>query len=116
MTVKEIGSDIVDHVRMGKDWEAVKKHYSADIVSMEASGETASGLDALKAKHEGWSNEHEVHGVEAEGPFVNGDFFTTIYVMDVTHRPSGQRFHMKEVGLYKVVDGKVAEERFFYNM
>lgn len=116
MSILEIGTDIVEHVKQGKDWEAVEKHYSPNIVSREAGGETATGLEQLKGKHEWWAGAHEVHGVEAEGPFLNGDRFTTIYVMDVADKASGQRFKMKEVGLYTVVDGKITEESFFYTM
>jgi ketosteroid isomerase-like protein len=36
------------------------------------------------------------------------------FTMDVTPK-GGQRMSMDEVGLYTVKDGKVVEERFFFN-
>jgi hypothetical protein len=35
--------------------------------------------------------------------------------MDATFKPQNKRFQMDEVAVYKVVDGKIANEDFFYN-
>lgn len=35
---------------------------------------------------------------------------------DVTNKPSGQHFNMKEVALYTVDGGKITREEFFYTM
>jgi ketosteroid isomerase-like protein len=57
-----------------------------------------------------------VHDSKVEGPYVNGDEFTVRFVMDLTNKESGQRMTMDEIALYRVKDGKIAEERFFYAM
>ena len=36
--------------------------------------------------------------------------------MDVTFKPQTKKFMMEEVAIYKVVDGKVVYEEFFYHM
>jgi len=45
---------------------------------------------------------------------VNGDQFMVRFSMDVTPK-GGARMSMDEMGLYTVKDGKVIEERFFFN-
>jgi ketosteroid isomerase-like protein len=35
---------------------------------------------------------------------------------EVTHKPSGQRMKMQEMGLYTVAGGKIVKEEFFYDM
>jgi ketosteroid isomerase-like protein len=118
MTTQEIAHDLVALCREGKFDEAGEKYWAEDVASVEAMGDDAEirGKDAVRAKGEGWSNNHEVHGVTVEGPYVNGDDFTVRFVMDVTQKDNGQRTSMDEVALYKVRDGKIAEERFFYSM
>ena len=74
----------------------------------------ARGLAAVHAKGEWWYANHEIHSVEASGPFVNGDQFIVRFKMDLTFKPSGERMQNDEDGLYTVKDGKIVEERFFY--
>ena len=57
---------------------------------------------------------HEVHGVHVEGPYVNGDQFTVRFKMDITLKETGDRNSMDETDLYTMKDGKIAEERFLY--
>jgi hypothetical protein len=39
-----------------------------------------------------------------------------VFKLDVTFKPKGKRFQMEDVALYKVADGKVVYEEFFYSM
>ncbi len=119
MTTLEIGTQLVNLVREGKYEEAMTTLYHPEIVSVEAmEGETqtVTGIDACAKKGEMWSQTMEVHGSTIEGPFPNGDEFAVYFDYDATDRESGSRFHMKEVGVYKVADGKVAHEKFYYHM
>ena len=45
-----------------------------------------------------------------------GAHFSVSYKMDVTFKPKNQRFTMEEIAVYKVADGKIVYEEFFYNM
>ena len=76
----------------------------------------ANDLVALckAGKGEWWSNAHEVHSSEVEGPYVNGDQFVVRFKMDLTQKETGNRIQMDEVGVYTIKNGKIAEERFFY--
>ena len=96
--------------------EQYKSYWADDIVSLEPNdGPMArvEGREALEQKHAWWNENAEVHDTKTEGPFMFGDQFAVNYEMDVTL--DGQRTQMKEVGLYTIKDGKIAEERFFYN-
>jgi hypothetical protein len=76
----------------------------------------SKGLAAVKAKGEWWVSNHDVHGIQVEGPLVAGSHFSVTFKMDVTFKPQSRRFQMEEVALYKVADGKIVYEEFFYNM
>ncbi len=95
--------------------------YAEDVVSVEAMampGETSaavSGLAAVRQKHAWWEAGFEVHSGTVEGPFPHGeDRFAVIFEFDATERASGQRWKMKEVGVYTVAAGKIVREEFFY--
>ncbi len=116
MTVEEVGKDLVALCQVGKFEDAVTRYYSPDIVSIEAMGEEkeTKGLEAVAAKGEWWAENHDVHSIEVEGPFVNGDQFTAIMRLDVTFKPENKRHVMNEVCLYNVENGKIVREVFFY--
>ena len=114
---------LVEHCNKGTEAEALDTIYSRDCVSVEAldmpggpMGREAQGLDAIRAKHDWWYANNEVHSSSAEGPFLFApDTFAVIFDMDVTDKNSGQRVQMKEVGQYTVNgDGKIVREAFMY--
>ena len=118
MNTQEIAHDLVALCQQGKFDQAGEKYWADDVLSVEAMGEEAEsrGKQAARAKGEWWANNHEVHGVKVEGPYVNGEEFTVRFVMDMTVKSNGQRMTMDEIALYQLRDGKIAEERFFYSM
>jgi len=121
MTTQEVADTLVKLCSQGKFEEATNTLYSSDIVSVEAgappgqSRET-KGLDGVKAKGQWWVANHEVHSAKVEGPLVAGSHFAVVFRLDVTFKPEKKRFTMEEVAVYKVADGKVVYEEFFYNM
>lgn len=121
MTTQEIADTLTKLCSVGKFDEAMNKLYSNNIVSMEAgappgqSRET-KGIDAVRKKAEWWAANHEVHSAKVEGPLVAGSHFTVTYKLDVTFKPQNKRLTMEEVAVYKVADGKIVYEEFFYNM
>ena len=70
----------------------------------------------MKAKGAWWVANHEIHSAVVEGPLVAGSHFAVTFKFDVTFKPEARRSTMEEVAVYKVVNGKVAYEEFFYNM
>lgn len=121
MTTKEVADKVVALCSQGKFNEAVDQLYSPDIVSMEAGAppgqsRESKGIEAVRAKGEWWVANHDVHGVKVEGPLVAGSHFSVVFKLDVTFKPQGKRFEMEEIAVYKVMDGKIVYEEFFYTM
>ncbi len=121
MTTQEVANELVKFCSQGQFDKATDALYSADIVSMEAGAppggsREAKGIAAVKGKGEWWVANHEIHSVKVEGPLVAGSHFAVTFKMDVTFKPDARRFTMEEVGVYKVADGKIVYEEFFYNM
>jgi hypothetical protein len=101
--------------------EAIDTLYSPDVVSMEAGApqggsRESKGIAAVRSKGEWWTANHEVHSAMVEGPLVAGSHFAVTFKMDVTFKPQNKRFSMEEVAVYKVADGKIVYEEFFYSM
>ncbi len=101
--------------------EATQSLYSPDIVSVEpfapqGQSPESKGIDAVMAKGKWWADNHEVHSSTVEGPLVAGPQFAVTFKLDVTFKPQNKRFTMEEIAVYKVADGKIVHEQFFYSM
>jgi len=123
MTNAEVGERLCALCREGKNLEAIDELYADDVVSVEAAEDdgplprTVEGKETVRGKTEWWANAHEVHDNEVRGPFPHGDDrFAVLFDVDVTHIESDQRFHLVEVGVYTVADGRVVREEFYYAM
>jgi len=116
MAIQDIANEIVALLGAGKDEEVARRYWSRSVRSIEAAGKDpiAEGAEAATRKGEWFVANHDVHGVKAEGPFVNGDQFAVRLTYDMTPKDTGQRKTMDEVALYTIADGKIVEERFFY--
>ena len=119
MTTQEVADALVKLCAEGKFEEATEKFYAKDVVSVEAGAppgqsRESKGIEAVKAKGEWWRANHEVHGVKVAGPLVAGSHFAATFTLDITFKPQNKRFSMEEVAIYKVKDGKVVYEEFFY--
>jgi hypothetical protein len=121
MTTQEVAQKLVELCREGKFREAIQTLYSNDVVSVEAgapegASREAKGLDAVIGKSQWWAENHEIHSMNVVGPFVSPENFAVMFEMEATFKPTGNKMHMKEVGVYTVVDGKVSHEMFLYGM
>ena len=121
MTTQEVANKLVQLCSAARFLEAAEALYSPDIISMEpgappGQSRESKGIEAVKAKGKWWVDNHEVHSSKVEGPLVAGSHFTVTFKLDATFKPQNRRFQMEEVAIYKVVDGKIVYEEFFYNM
>ena len=120
MSAADVGNSLVSLCRQGQFMEVIDQYYSDNIVSVEPVGDEAmpaemSGIDAVRGKNQWWVENHEVHGVTLDGPFVGDGQFAVRFTMDVTPKMTGQRTTMIEMALYTVVDDKITKEEFYYN-
>ncbi len=121
MTTQEVADRLVKLCSKGKFMEAGMELYSPEIVSVEAGAPPGKsremkGIEAVKAKGEWWTANHDVHSVKVEGPLVSGSQFAVTFKMEATFKPENKRFTMEEIAVYKVADGKIVREEFFYNL
>ncbi len=121
METLEVGQGLVALCKEGKFKDAVEKFYAENIGSIEGAAmpgmeRRMEGLDAIRGKNSWWEENHEVHSMEVDGPFVaeDSDQFLVYFQIDVTGKYDNKRIQSSEVGIYTVKDGKVAEERFFF--
>lgn len=120
MSTAAVAQGLVDLCRQGKFLDAVEKYYSDAIVSVESASPSGGspemqGVSSVRKKTESWMAAHQVHSMAVNGPFVGDKQFAVEFTMDVTHKPSGKRMQMDEIGLYTVEGGKIVHEHFFYN-
>jgi ketosteroid isomerase-like protein len=120
MTTLDIAQQYVALCKQGKNEECLDALFAKDAVSVEAfsppgaGDRVANGLDAIRAKGKWWGENHTVHKAEVAGPYPNEDRFAVRFTYDITHKPSGKRMTMDEVGLFTVKNGKITREEFFY--
>lgn len=119
MSTQEIANKWADYCRTGQWENALNELYSENAVSLEMAGaegfpERVEGMEAIKQKAEMWgSMVEQFYGVEIEGPIVAGDHFAATMIMDVKMKDR-PRSKDEEIALFKVADGKIVSEQFFY--
>lgn len=119
MNTKEIANKLVDYCKTGQWDKAQAELYAENAVSREMPGqpgmpEKTEGLEAIKQKGEYWaSGVEEFFGVEIDGPIVAGDHFSCTMHMDIKMKGK-DRTKESELCIYKVENGKIVSEQFFY--
>lgn len=119
MTTQEIANKWAEYCRTGRWDQALSELYADHCVSIEMEGAQGfpykvEGMEAIKAKGEQWNGMmEEFHGVEIEGPIVAGDHFSATMKMDVTMKGQPRGVN-EEIALFRVADGKIVSEQFFY--
>ena len=118
MNTQEIAQQLCEHCRNHTELQGLDELYADDAISIEpmvpeGMDPVSRGRDAIKAKHDWWGTNFEVHEFNLEGPFINGDKFSVIFELDTTEKASGNRWKAREVALYEVENGKIARESFF---
>ncbi|MEO1254972.1 MAG: SnoaL-like domain-containing protein [Bacteroidota bacterium] len=118
MTTQEVADQLVKLCREGKYDEVYKNLFSPEIESKEPrpdGWETVKGLDGLSEKAKKWHEMvEEFDSGEISDPIVAGDHFTCSMKSNVKFKGSPEMVNMDEICVYKVENGKVVLEQFFY--
>ena len=119
MDIHELADTLVDYCSEGKFEEAQRALYSDSATSDEPSNspgfKSVTGLQAIIDKGAQFrAMIEEVHSIEVSDPVIAGDYFSIALLIDVTLKGMG-RVNMDEVAVYRVKDGKVVSEQFFYS-
>jgi len=112
----DVGRDIVQMFNKGLFKEIETKYWSPGVISVEGEGVAMAwhGREAVEGKNAWWSSTHRIHGASAEGPFVGASGFAIKFAMDVEDTSNSSRVLMEEVGVYQILNGKIAREEFMY--
>ncbi len=117
MKTQDIAEQLVNYCRQGQFAEAIQNLYGQNIVSVEPEGAPVKetvGLEAVIAKGQQFNDMvEEIHGMEISDPIVADKFFSCTMKMDVTYK-GAPRTSMEEICLYKVEEGKIVREEFFF--
>ena len=121
MSTKEVAKKWADYCKSGQWDKAQEELYHQDCVSIEMEGAQGfpykvEGMDAIHKKGLQWNQMVEdFHGMEVEGPIVAGNYFTACMKMDITMKGQERKVD-EEIALFKVEDGKIVCEQFFYEV
>ncbi len=118
MTTREVADRLVSICRTGDFGKAINELYDKHVVSIEPedapSPQRVQGFDAVMNKTVEWGKGVEqVHSSKLSDPVVAGDHFAVALEVDVTMKGMG-RINMDEICVYKVRDGKIVRDQFFY--
>ena len=119
MTTKEVAEKFHAYMNQGAFEKIYTELYSPDATSEEAPGSDwgkANGMAQIMEKGKKWGDTvEEMFGGTTGEPLVAGNYFTCYMTMDFTPK-GGSRMTMEELGLYRVENGKIVSEQFFYQM
>lgn len=117
MSTQEVADKLVGYCRMGQFTDAIDTLYDENIVSIEPDGapmKEVRGLDEVRQKTAHFNSMvEEVHGMKVSDPIVADKFISIGMEMDVTFK-GAPRTQMSEICLYKVENGKIVWEEFFF--
>ena len=100
---------------------AGERFWAADIKSIEprnlpsGSAAEAIGIAAARGKTARWFQAQRIDDLTIDGPFVTGNQFALFMDMMITNRASGNSQPFTEIAIFNVRDGRITEERFFYD-
>ncbi|HLA60514.1 MAG TPA: SnoaL-like domain-containing protein [Puia sp.] len=117
MTTQEVADRLITLCRLGQIQQAQTELYGKTMVSVEPAGapiERAEGLQAIIEKGKQFASMiEERHGGSFTDPIVVGNHFSLGMTLDATMKGRG-RVLLEEVCIYKVENGKIVFEQFFY--
>ena len=117
MSTQKVAVRLIELCRKGQIQQAQEEFYGVNMVSIEPAGapiEKAEGLQAVVDKGKQFAASIEAHhGLTISDPVVSGKYFSMAMTLDATMKGRG-RILLEEICVYKVEDGKIVFEEFFY--
>lgn len=113
--VEQLDKQLNQDVLSGKAMEAFEKYYADDVVMQENSDEPRRGKAAnRKAEEEFFASVEKWNGGACTASAVNGDVTFSEWEYDLTFK-GGTRVKMNQVAVRHWKNGKIVNERFYYN-
>jgi hypothetical protein len=118
MSTEAVARRLVELCRKGMFNEAQDELYGDDAASIEPEGSPfppAKGRAALREKSKQFEASVEaIHGVAVSEPVVAGNYFSCEMTLDMTQKGAA-RAKFAEICVFKVRNGKIVHEQFFYD-
>ena len=116
MSLADLDKQINDAILAGKSMETFESHYADDLVMQENSEEPTVGKDANREREQAFAaNIEEFHGAQLHAATVGDDVSMSEWTFDFTLKGMG-RVTFNEVIRRQWRDGKVVNERYYYNL
>ena len=119
--IDDVARDFTAMLRLGQ-FEAAGERYWADaVISVEPADlpigipALVFGIDAARGKARFRFGEGRIDDLGIDGPFVTGDQFALFLDMLITNTANGAAQPFTEIAIFTVRDGRIIEERFFYD-
>ncbi|MFL4470815.1 SnoaL-like domain-containing protein [Tateyamaria armeniaca] len=116
----KLGREFVQAMRDRRGVDHVDAAYAENAESVEAvvppgrDVRIAKGRNAIKAKRSDWAATHEIHTLEADGPYVHPPSrFSVRFEAEVTQKETGRQMTLREIAIYTVHGDKIVREEFF---
>lgn len=119
--IDDVARDFTAMLRLGKFEAAGEKFWASDVLSAEPaalSGDIpalVSGVEAARSKVRMRFAQSRIDDLGIDGPFVTGNQFALFLDMLITDPASGHAEPFTEIAIFTVRDGRIIEERFFYD-
>ena len=92
------------------------KYYADDVVMVEGNGDSTRGKEANRQRElQFLSSVAEFHGAKMLASAAHGDVGFSEWEFDATFK-DGKRRVLREIARRRWKDGKVVDERFYYDM
>lgn len=119
--IDDVARDFTAMLRLGQFEAAGEKFWSMDVTSAEPTDLSrdiparVTGIAAARRKIRARFAEARIDDLGIDGPFVTGDQFALFLDMLITDPASGSAMPFTEIAIFTVRDGRIIEERFFYD-
>ena len=109
--VEQLNNMILD----GKILDAFEKFYADDVVMQDNNYPARTGKEENRKYEEAFVNGlTEFRGAKVLNTVISDDIAATEWWMDFTHKDYGAR-NYKQLAVQRWKDGKIVEEKFYYN-
>lgn len=122
MSIEAIAARLVKLCREGQFEQAQRELYADDAVSIEPAGGplgalgNVTGMQAIfQKKREFNAGLEQVHSISMSEPLIAGNWFTAVLTLNATAK-DGRPANLNEICVYRIRDGKITHEQFFYDV
>ncbi len=119
--IDDVARDYTAMLRLGQFEAAGERYWANGVTSVEPADlkigipAFVSGIKAARDKARFRFGTGRIDDLGIDGPFVTGDQFALFLDMLITDPASGSAQPFTEIAIFTVRDGRIIEERFFYD-